>query len=38
MTKIKWVSWWQMFEAKSVGGMGFKKLYIFNMAFLAKQG
>jgi hypothetical protein len=36
--KIHWVKWESMCTDKSVGGLGFKKLHLFNRVLLAKQG
>lgn len=35
--KINWISWSMLFLIKTKGGMGFRKMCIFNNAFLAKQ-
>ncbi|XP_019179198.1 PREDICTED: uncharacterized protein LOC109174416 [Ipomoea nil] len=35
---IHWMSWNQLCEPKSKGGLGFRKLHVFNVALLAKQG
>ncbi|XP_019181672.1 PREDICTED: uncharacterized protein LOC109176732 [Ipomoea nil] len=35
---IHWLRWSKLCEAKSRGGLGFKRLHEFNMALLAKQG
>lgn len=36
--RIRWMSWEILKESKSKGGMGFRRLYKFNMELLAKQG
>lgn len=36
--KIHWRSWDKFFLTKQEGGMGFKNIYAYNLAMLAKQG
>lgn len=36
--KIHWVAWKTMCSSKFNGGLGFKDLYLFNLALQAKQG
>ena len=35
--KMHWMAWWKLCISKSEGGMGFRNLYSFNLAMLAKQ-
>lgn len=34
---IRWMNWERMCEVKETGGLGFRKLYEFNLTMLAKQ-
>ncbi|KAM1007485.1 hypothetical protein ACFX11_004169 [Malus domestica] len=36
--RIHWVKWQRLCKPKSEWGLGFKDLYAFNLALLAKQG
>jgi hypothetical protein len=36
--KIHWLSWEKLTMEKEKGGLGYKDLYMFNLAMLAKQG
>ncbi|KAL0456758.1 UNVERIFIED_CONTAM: putative mitochondrial protein [Sesamum latifolium] len=35
--KIHWVSWQRLCDSKLLGGLGFRRLHLFNLAMLAKQ-
>jgi hypothetical protein len=37
-SKIHWLSWEKLTRSKKEGGLGYKDLYTFNLAMLAKQG
>lgn len=36
--RIHWLRWRKLCKQKSESGLGFKDLYAFNLALLAKQG